>query len=127
MRNKKGIKSEDISLFDLRTTRPDDTANIAYERFGPEFGKKKFNQFLKVWEKDMGFRLDSAVYSRMIIEISKIDGENYYELSLNENVFLPIAGKQLPIIAREAKDNDIQLEGFVESFNFIMNDSRNYL
>lgn len=124
---KKGIKSEEIGLFDLRTTRPDDTKTISYEKFGPLFGKKKFHQFLKVWNTDMGFPLDSAVYSRMILEVSQIDGQPYYELSMNKEIFLPIAGRQSSIIERKAQEQEIQIEGFLESFNFILNDSRNYL
>jgi hypothetical protein len=123
---KKGIKSEEIGLFDLRTTRPDDTPKIAYEKFGPLFGKKKFKQFQKVWEKDMGFPLDGAVYSRMILEVTQIDGQPHYELSMNQEIFLPIAGRQSSIIERRAQEKEIQVEGFLESFNFILNDSRNY-
>lgn len=116
-----------MSLFSLETDRPKDTKFVSFVKFGPTFGKKKFNQFLKVFEKEMGFALDGAVYSRMILEESTIDGQPYYELSLNENIFLPIAGRQLPIIERKATENEISMDNFIVSFNFILNDSRNYL
>lgn len=126
MRNKKGISSEEISLFDMRTTRPDDTETIAYERFGPIFGKKKFYKFIDEVKKSMNIDLDKQTYSYMILEESLIDGKSYFELSLNENCALPIAGAQLSIIKRHARDNDMSVEGFVDSINFILNDSRVY-
>jgi hypothetical protein len=114
------------SLFSLETDRPKNTKFVSFVKFGTTFGKKKFNQFLKAFKKDMGFELDPAVYSRMILEESTVDGAKYYELSKEKEIFLPIAGRQLPIIERKAKENDIQLEGFLDSFNFILNDSRIY-
>lgn len=126
MRNKKGIKSEEIGLFDLRTTRPDDTKIVAYQKFGPTFGKKKFYRFIDEVSKSMNVKLDTAVFSRMILEDTIIDGQSYYELSMNENIFLPIAGRQSEIIKRYAHRNDMQVEGFLESINFILNDSRVY-
>lgn len=126
MRNKKGVKSEEISLFDLRTTRPDDTKKIAFEKFGPHFGKKKFNKFIDEVFKSMNVKLDRQVYSYMIIEESLIDGESYFQLSLNKDIYLPIAGSQYHIIERDARDNDMSLVGFVDSINFILNDSRIY-
>lgn len=116
-----------MSLFSLETDRPQDTEHVKYVKFGPTFGKKKFNQFLKVWEKDMGFPLDGAVYSRVILEESKIDGQPYYELSMHEEIFLPIAGRQSGILERKAREKEISLDNFAVSFNFILNDSRNYL
>lgn len=124
MRNKKGVKSEDISLFDMRTTRPDDTAKIAYERFGPRFGKKKFYKFIDEVLKSMNVKLDKQVFSYMIIEETLIDGESYFELSLSKEVCLPIAGSQYRIIERYAIDNEMSVVGFVDSINFILNDSR---
>lgn len=126
MRNKKGVTSKDISLFDMRTTRPDDTAKIAFERFGAHFGKKKFYKFIDEAFKSLNVKLDTQVFSYMIIEESLVDGESYFELSLNKDIFLPIAGSQYRIIERYAIDNDMSLVGFVDSINFILNDSRVY-
>jgi len=126
MRNKKGISSKDIVLFDMRTTRPDDTKIVAYHKFGATFGKKKFYKFIDEVKKLMGIILDLQTFSYMIIEDTLIDGESYYELSLNENVFLPIAGSQLSILKRYANDNEMSLNGFIDSINSILNDSRVY-
>lgn len=115
------------SLFSLETEKPKDTKFVSFVKFGPTFGKKKFNQFLKAFEKNMGFPLDGAVYSRVILEKSIIDGQPYFELSLNENIFLPIAGRQLSIIERKTNEKEISIENFVVSFNFILNDSRNFM
>lgn len=127
MRNKKGVKPEDISLFDMRTTRPDDTVKIAYEKFGPRFGKKKFHKFINEALKSLNVKLDNQTFSYMILEESLIDGESYFELSLNKDIYLPIAGSQYRIIERYANDNDMSMVGFVDSINFILNDSRNFL
>jgi hypothetical protein len=127
MRNKKGVKSKDISLFDMRTTRPDDTAKVSFDYLGRTFPKKKFNKFIDEVMKSLNVRLDKQVYSYMMVEESLIDGESYFELSLSKDVYLPIAGSQYHIIERYARDNDMSLVGFVDSINFILNDSRVYL
>ena len=110
----------------MRTTRPDDTKTISYERFGPTFGKKKFYKFIDEAKKSMGIDLDKQTFSYMIVEESLIDGQSYFELSLNKDVALPIAGRQYSILERYARDNDMSIEGLVDSINFIMNDSRVY-
>lgn len=82
----------------MRRTRPDDTAKIAYEKFGPHFGKKKFYKFIDEALKSLNVKLDTQVFSYMIIEETLIDGEPYLELSLNKDIHLPIAGSQYSIL-----------------------------
>lgn len=127
MRNKKGIKPEQVGLFDMVTTRPDDTKIVAYQKFGPTFGKKKFYRFIDEVLKSLNVKLDTQVFSYMILEDTIIDGKSHYELSMNENIFLPIAGRQRAIIEDYARDNDMSVVGFVDSINFILNDSRVYV
>ena len=114
------------SLFSLTVETPTDTNNIKYKTLGPLFGKKKFYTFIKEVENVIGIKLDAIVYSRIVIECSIIDDVSYYELSLNENNYLPIAGKQLSILIQEANRNEISLINFSDSINFILNDNRIY-
>jgi len=110
----------------MRTTRPDDTTKIAYERFGSHLGKKKFYKFIDEALKSLNVKLDKQVFSYMIIEESLVDSEPYFELSLSKDIHLPIAGSQYRILERYAIDNDMSLVGFIDSINFILNDSRVY-
>jgi len=113
-------------LFSLSVETPTDTNSIKFRTLGPLFGKKKFYAFIKEFENVMSIKLDAIVYSRIVIECSTVDEMNYYKLSLNENNFLPIAGRQLSILEIESNKNEMSLIGFAESFNFILNDSRIY-
>jgi hypothetical protein len=119
-------QSAEHDLFSLRTVKPNHTDNIKYVNLGPLLGKKYFNLFLKAVEKEMGFKIDGGVYSRVCVEVSKVDDYWYIEISLNELCRLPIAGYQLPILIRHATNNDMGLVGYVDSLNFILNDTRNF-
>lgn len=114
------------TLFNLAVIRPNDTELVQYKLIGPYLGKKKYHQFIKA-VSDIGIELDKALYSRICIEVSKIDGEDYVEVSTNIVCELPIAGKQLPILQRDAEKADMCLNGYIDSLNFIINDQRNFL
>jgi len=113
-----------MSLFSLNVDRPDDTDKIKYKTIGSILGKKKFYQFRNEFKESTGIELDVAVYSRMIVEVSKIDDYDYYELSLHNE---PITGRQSEIIKRHANNNEMSLAGYVDSINFVLNDSRVYV
>jgi hypothetical protein len=113
-------------LFDLTPSTPDNNESISYKRMGSHLGKKKFHQFINEVRKEMGLKLDSIYFSWVIIEVSAVDNTEHVEVSIDPNVFLPIAGKQLPTLERHANDFDMSLVGFVDSLNFILNDSRIY-
>lgn len=113
-------------LFSLAVDKPKDTETRSYVTFGPTFGRKKFYQFIEEFEKSTEIKLDSILFSHIVLEKTTVDGQPYYELSLNENVFLPIAGRQSSILKRKAYESDMSIEGFADTFNFILNDSRIY-
>lgn len=116
--------SKPASLFDLRTIKPNHTGNTKYVNFGPLLGKKLYNIVLKDIEKEMGFSIDPVTYSRMCVEVSDIDNVQYIEISLNKLCQLPIAGSQYHILERDAEKQEMSIEGYVESLNFIINDTR---
>lgn len=124
--NKNLDQLSDTCLFELRTVKPNHTDKIKYVGLGPLLGKKYFNLFLKAVEKEMGVKIDGGVYSRVCVEVSKVDDYWYVEISLNELCRLPIAGSQYHILNRHATNNDMSLEGYVDSLNFILNDTRNF-
>jgi len=124
--NKNVDQLSDTYLFGLRTVKPNHTDNIKYVNLGPLLGKKYFNLFLKSVEKEMGFKIDGCVYSRICVEVSKVDDYWCIEISLNENCILPIAGSQLHNLNKDAIHNDMSLIGYVDSLNFILNDTRNF-
>lgn len=114
------------TLFGLATLKPNNTEKVTYTNLGPYLMKKKFNQFISEVKRSMGVVLDSIVYSRIAIEVSKVDGLDHIEVSLDKRCSLPIAGNQYFLLEREAKENDLSLVGFIDSLNFILNDSRVY-
>lgn len=113
------------SLSDLRTTKPNHTDKIKFVNLGSLLGKEIYNQFINVVKKEIGC-IDSIVYSRICVEVSDIDGIPYIEISLNKNCQLPIAGSQYYILERNANKFDMSLVGYVDSLNYILNDSRNF-
>lgn len=112
------------SLFELRTVKPNHTKNIKYVNLGSLLGKKLYNIILKDIKNEMGFSIDTVTYSRMCVEVSYIDDLPYIELSLNKLCQLPIAGSQYHILQRDAERQEMPLEGYVDSLNFIINDTR---
>ena len=128
----------DTCLFSLATIKPHDTKTIKYTSLGRYFGNKgyrfakrdyeafckKFEAFINSIDLENKYFFDRVFYSWLCIEVSQIDGEPYAELSLSNKIFLPIAGKQLPIIERHARELEMSVEGFADSFNFILNDLR---
>ncbi len=113
-------------LFELRTIKPNHTDKINYVNLGPLLGKKYFNRFLEVVKKEMNIKIDSAMYSRICVEVSEIDENPYIEISLNKVCHLPIAGSQYHILSTHANNHEMCLEGYVDSLNFILNDIRNF-
>ena len=120
------INTLESSLFSLATLRPPHTDKVKYINLGPYLQKKKFNQFIKGVKESMGITLDGIVYSRVAIELSEIDGADYIEISLDKRCSLPIAGNQYFLLERDARDADMSLVGYIDSLNFILNDSRIY-
>jgi hypothetical protein len=122
----------DTCLFSLAIQKPRDTASLKYQTVGRYLGKKDFESFCKRFETFINgldltnkFFFNRPFYSWLVLEISHIDGETYGELSVSDKIFLPIAGKQLSCIERDAKELEMSLAGFADSFNFILNDRRN--
>jgi hypothetical protein len=130
----------DTCLFSLAIDKPRDTNTLKYTTLGRYFGRngyryarrdfdafcKKFETFINSLDLDNKFFFNKPFYSWLIIEVSKIDGEDYLELSVNDKIFLPIAGKQLSCIEMEASKLDMSVSGFAESINFILNDTRTF-
>jgi hypothetical protein len=131
----------DVALFSLATVKPHDTKTLKYTSLGRYFGKngyrtarrdydifcKEFEKFINSLDLENKFFFDKVFYSWIVIEVSEIDGIPYAELSLNDKIFLPIAGKQLSCIERDAHKLGMSVVDFSESFNFILNDSRLYI
>jgi len=129
----------DVALFSLATVRPQDTKSIKYQSLGRYFGRngyrnarrdydafcKRFEVFINSLDLDNKFFFDRVFYSWLCVEVSQIDGEPYVELSLSDKIFLPIAGRQLSCIERDARELEMSVAGFADSFNFILNDLRN--
>lgn len=123
----------DVALFSLATTKPHDAENLKYQSLGRYFGRngyrsarRDYDAFCKRFRKfinslDTKYFFDEVFYSWLVVEVSQIDGEPYAELSLSDKIFLPIAGKQLPIIERHARELDMSVVGFADSFNYILN------
>lgn len=124
--NKNFDQLSDTCLFELRTVKPNHTDNIKYVNLGPLLGKKYFNLFLKAVEKEMGIKIDGIIYSRICVEVSKVDDYWCIEISLNKTCVLPIAGSQYHILNSDATKYDMSLIGYVDSLNFILNDTRNF-
>lgn len=114
------------TLFGLATLKPNNTEKVTYINLGPYLMKKKFYQFIDEVKRSMGITLDTIVYSRIAIEVSKIDGNDHIEISLDKRCSLPIAGNQYRLLEHEANKFELSLNGFVDSLNFILNDSRIY-
>jgi hypothetical protein len=121
----------DTCLFSLAVTKPRDSAKLKYSTLGMYLGKKDFDKFCTKLERFINelelehkFFFNKPFYSWLIVEVSKIDDVLYAELSVNDNIFLPIAGKQLSCIERDARELEMSVDGFVDSFNFILNDLR---
>jgi len=128
----------DVALFSLATVKPHDTKTIKYQSLGRYFGRngyrnarrdydafcKRFEEFINSLDLDNKFFFNKPFYSWLVVEVSKIDGEDYAELSVSDKIFLPIAGKQLACIETEAKNLEMSLVGFCDSLNFILNDTR---
>lgn len=121
------------TLFSLAIRKPRDTKAIRYITLGKFITKKKYDAFCKKFEAFINsldlsnkFFFNKPFYSWLIVEVSKIDGEDYVELSVNDKIFLPIAGKQLSCIEMEAEHLEMSVVGFCDSLNFILNDTRNY-
>jgi len=129
----------DVALFSLATVRPHDTKTVKYQSLGRYFGEKgyrnarrdyeafckKFEAFINGLDLENKFFFDRVFYSWLCVEVSQIDGEPYVELSLSDKIFLPIAGRQLSCIERDARELEMSVAGFADSFNFILNDLRN--
>lgn len=113
-------------LFSLAVQKPINTKSIVYLTLGHYLKKKKFYQFIRAVKRNIDIDLDTIVYSRIVIEKSKIDEQDYLEISLNKICNLPIAGKQFPMLVRHAEHNKISLINYIHSLNFILNDSRNF-
>jgi len=118
-------------LFSLAIEKPRDTNSLRYTTLGRYLQKKNFETFCKKFETfinsldlDSKFFFNKPFYSWLVVEVSKIDGEDYLELSANDKIFLPIAGKQLSCIEMEAKHLEMSVVGFCDSLNFILNDTR---
>jgi hypothetical protein len=125
----------DVALFSLATVKPHDTETLKYTSLGRYFGRKgyrfarrdydafckKFEAFINSLDLENKFFFDRVFYSWLTVEVSQIDGEPYAELSLNDKIFLPIAGRQLACIEKEARDLEMSVVGFADSFNFILN------
>lgn len=124
----------DASLFSLATIKPHDTKTIKYTSLGRYFGKsfgnarrdyevfcKKFEAFTNSLDLENKYFFDRVFFSWLCVEVSEIDGKPYAELCINENVFLPIAGRQLACIERHARELEMSVVGFADSFNFILN------
>lgn len=116
-------------LFDLSIEKPSDTPNIKFINLGRYLGKKRFYTFCKKFESfintldlDIKVFMNKPFYSWLVLEVSKIDEQDYAELSVNEKIFLPIAGKQLYCIERQASELEMSLIGYCESFNYILNE-----
>jgi hypothetical protein len=121
----------DVALFSLATVKPRDTETLKYTSLGRFLGKKGYDKFCKKFETFLNgleltnkFFFDRVFYSWLCIEVSQIDGEPYVELSVSDKIFLPIAGKQLSCIERDARELEMSVAGFADSFNFILNDLR---
>jgi len=121
----------DVALFSLATVRPHDTETLKYQSLGRYFGRKGYEAFCKKFETFInGLDLENKIffnkpfYSWLVLEVSEIDGEPHAELSLNDKIYLPIAGRQLSCIKRDASELEMSVVGFRDSFNFILNDSR---
>jgi len=128
----------DVALFSLATVKPHDTKTIKYQSLGRYFGRngyrnarrdydafcKRFEVFINSLDLDNKFFFDRVFYSWLTIEVSEIDGVSYAELSLSDKIFLPIAGRQLSCIERDARELEMSVVGFADSFNFILNDTR---
>jgi hypothetical protein len=129
----------DVALFSLATVKPHDTETLKYTSLGRYFGSKgirtarrdydafckKFEAFINSLDLENKFFFDRVFYSWLCVEVSQIDGEPYVELSLSDKIFLPIAGRQLSCIERDARELEMSVAGFADSFNFILNDLRN--
>jgi hypothetical protein len=128
----------DVCLFSLATVKPHDTETLKYTSLGGYFGHKnirnarrdydafckRFETFINSLDLENKFFFDKVFYSWLCVEVSKIDGEPYAELSLSDKIFLPIAGRQLSCIERDARELEMSVVGFADSFNFILNDNR---
>lgn len=119
------------ALFSLAINKPNDTKSLKYTTLGRYLQKKNFEAFCKKFEAfinsldlDSKFFFNKPFYSWLVVEVSKIDGEDYLELSVNDKIYLPIAGKQLSCIETEAKHLEMSVVGFCDSLNFILNDTR---
>lgn len=119
-------QSKEHELFGLRTIKPNHTDKVKYVNLGPLLGIKYFNLFLKAVERELGVKIDGVTYSRICVEVSKVDGYWYIEISLNEICNLPIAGSQYHILSNDATKYEMSLIGYVDSLNFILNDTRNF-
>lgn len=125
----------DVALFSLATVKPDDTETLKYTSLGWYFGRngyrnarrdfdafcKKFEAFTNSLDLQNKYFFDGVFFSWLTVEVSQIDGEPYAELSLSDKIFLPIAGKQLACIERHARDLEMSVVGFADSFNYILN------
>lgn len=111
-------------LFSLATLKPPNSDKVLYMNLGPYLGKRSFNKFIDESYNQINIKLDKIVYSRICIEITKIDDLNYIEISTDQRISLPIAGNQYKILERDANKFGISLVGFIDSLNFILNDSR---
>lgn len=114
------------TLFSLATLRPPHKENLKYVNLGPFLQKKKLYRFIEVVKRDMNIDIDPIVFSRICIEVSEIDDSLYIEISLDKRCELPIAGNQYQLLAREASEFDMSLDGYITSLNFILNDERNF-
>jgi hypothetical protein len=128
----------DVALFSLATVKPQDTPTLKYQSLGRYFGRngyryarrdfdafcKKFEAFINGLDLENKFFFNKPFYSWLVIEVSEIDGEPYAELCLSDKIFLPIAGRQLSCIERDARELEMSVVGFADSFNFILNDTR---
>lgn len=113
-------------LFSLATLKPPNTEELKYVNLGPYLGKKRFRQFVDEVKICMDIELDTCVFSRIAIEVSKIDDIDFIEVSLDKRCQLPIAGNQYFLLERHADKFDLSLVGFIHSLNMILNDSRIY-
>lgn len=114
------------TLFNLSTLVPLNTDKVKYKNIGPYLGKKRLYQFIDEVKKNMGISLDPCVYSRIAIEVSKIDEDDFVEISLDKRCELPIAGNQYLLLERDSEEFGLSFVGFIHSLNMILNDSRIY-
>lgn len=120
------INTLQSTLFSLATLKPPNKGNVKYLNLGPYLGKKRFYQFIREVKNVMDIDLDTIIYSRIVVELSEIDGVDYVEISLDKRCSLPIVGNQYKLLERHAESFDLPLNGFVNSLDFILNDSRVY-